>query len=89
MLDAETQRRASNGDRARLETGLVEHLKTLNAALEPHEALAFVAVVRDPWQVSNGLMTPTMKIKRAAIERAYEGELDGWYGAERPVLWQR
>jgi long-chain acyl-CoA synthetase len=45
-------------------------------------------VVRDQWQVSNGLLTPTLKIKRAAIEKAYEGELDGWYAAKKAVVWQ-
>jgi long-subunit acyl-CoA synthetase (AMP-forming) len=88
MLDAETLRRAGNGGRAQLETGLAQHVKALNADLEPHEELAFVVVVRDQWQVSNGFLTPTLKIKRAAIEKAYEGELDRWYAAKRSVLWQ-
>jgi long-chain acyl-CoA synthetase len=88
MLDAETLRRAGNGGRAQLEAALAQHVKALNAGLEPHEELAFVAVVRDQWQVSNGFLTPTLKIKRAVIEKAYEGELDRWYAAKRSVLWQ-
>jgi long-subunit acyl-CoA synthetase (AMP-forming) len=92
MLDAATQARAlagtGNGERAQLEAALKEHLCALNRGLEPHEELAFVAVVRDQWQVSNGFLTPTLKIKRAVIEKTYEGELDRWYAAKRSVVWQ-
>jgi long-chain acyl-CoA synthetase len=91
MLDAATQARLREGGaeaRAQLEAGLAQQLAAVNGELEAHEQLAFVAVVRDQWGVSNGFLTPTLKIKRAAIEKAYDGELDGWYGAKQGVVWQ-
>jgi hypothetical protein len=34
------------------------------------------------------MLTPTMKIKRAKIEKMLEPELDRWYGDKQKVLWQ-
>ncbi len=74
--------------RAMVEAALARHLDAINAELEPHETLAFLAVVHDEWQIENGFLTPSLKIRRAAIERAYEPHLDGWYAARRAVVWQ-
>ncbi|MDZ7790650.1 MAG: AMP-binding protein [Xanthomonadales bacterium] len=46
-------------------------LDRINAELEPHERLAQLFVVAEPWEVDNGLLTPTLKIKRDAIETKY------------------
>jgi long-chain acyl-CoA synthetase len=88
MLGEEARKRASNGDRAAIEASLAEHVRAVNAQLESHEVLAFAAVVRDVWQSENGFLTPTLKIKRAEIERAYEASLDTWYGTDAPIVWQ-
>ncbi len=74
--------------REEVEASLREHLQHVNAQLEPHETLAFAAVVRDVWLPDNGFLTPTMKIKRSVIESTYENDLDGWYAAKSPIVWQ-
>ena len=76
------------GNREELSAGLAAHLETVNAKLESHEKLAFCVVVAEPWLPDNGLLTPTMKIKRGEIERHYEPNVDGWYSDGRPLLWQ-
>ncbi|HEY5925639.1 MAG TPA: AMP-binding protein [Kofleriaceae bacterium] len=88
MLGEDARKRAANGDRTAIEASLAAHLTAVNAQLESHETLAFAAVVRDVWQPDNGFLTPTLKIKRAEIERAYEASLDGWYETKQPVVWQ-
>jgi len=87
MLGLEARKGAAAA-RAELETALAGHLRAINAELEPHETLAFLAVVHDEWQIENGFLTPSLKIRRAAIEREYEPHLDGWYAAGRDVVWQ-
>lgn len=87
MLGPDARKKASS-ERQVLESALQQHLETINAELEDHEKLAFVSVVRDEWQVENGFLTPSMKIRRMAIEKAYEPHLDAWYKASRPVVWQ-
>jgi long-subunit acyl-CoA synthetase (AMP-forming) len=87
MLGPEARKKAQGG-RGDVENALKQHLETINAELEDHEKLAFVSVVRDEWQVENGFLTPSLKIRRMAIEKAYEPHLDAWYQASRPVVWQ-
>jgi long-subunit acyl-CoA synthetase (AMP-forming) len=88
MLGADARQKAAGGGRAEVEASLEAHLRAVNADLDPHEQLAFLAIVRDHWQVENGFLTPTLKIKRAVVEKAYERELDGWYAAGKAVVWQ-
>ena len=38
-----------------------------------------VAVQAQPWTVENGLLTPTMKLKRAKVTEAYKKELEALY----------
>ena len=69
-------------------SSLGAHLEGVNAALDPHERLQFLAVVRDEWLIENGFLTPTMKIKRNVVEETYAPLNDGWYAAGSPVVWQ-
>ncbi|SEB00434.1 AMP-binding protein [Rubrimonas cliftonensis] len=51
--------------------GLAETLKKTNSRLEAHERLSHIIVARDPWTIENGLLTPTLKLKRNLIEKKY------------------
>jgi long-chain acyl-CoA synthetase len=66
---------------------LEAHLDRTNAALDPHEHLEKVVVARDPWTIENGMLTPTMKVKRAAIEARYAAQVDAWYAGKARILW--
>lgn len=43
----------------------------MNASLDSHARIACALIVKDEWSSANGLVTHTMKIKRAAIEQRY------------------
>ncbi len=63
-------------------------LAEVNSQVEGYEEMQFLAIVRDPWQVENDFLTPTLKIKRNVIEDAYEPLLDQWYDSRQKVIWQ-
>ena len=89
MLSAEARKEAEDASRrAALEQSLAEHLRHVNAMLDAHEQMDFLAVVRDSWGVDNGFVTPTMKVKRNVIESTYGRQLDAWYAQRQPVVWQ-
>jgi long-chain acyl-CoA synthetase len=69
-----------------LETGLKELLTNVNQSLDAHEKLDKVIVVCDEWTVENGLLTPTMKIKRREIEKRYSSQYDEWYQQKKVVV---
>ena len=46
-----------------------------------------IVVAHQPWSIEEGLLTPTMKIRRSSIEAAVAGQVDSWYSAGRTVQW--
>jgi long-chain acyl-CoA synthetase len=73
--------------RAQTDAQLAQLLADVNASLASHEHLQFLVVTPEPWSIENGLLTPTMKIKRARIEAAVAPHVDTWYAAQGPVVW--
>ena len=63
------------------------HMEAVNAALDPHEQLEKIIVAGEEWTVDNGLLTPTMKLKRSAIESRYESKVEAWYATRDRVVW--
>ena len=75
-------------ERERFEGELTTLLDTVNKEVEGFERLQFLVVVKEPWQIENGFLTPTMKIKRSKIEDNYSPNNDAWYAAGKRVVWE-
>ncbi|WP_165854990.1 AMP-binding protein [Marinobacter sp. JSM 1782161] len=89
MLSEEAHRKtADDAFRMQLETSFKSLLDEVNGAVDPHERLKFIAVVRDEWSIENNFLTPTLKLKRNVVEDAYKVEADRWYDEKQPVIWQ-
>ena len=63
-------------------------LAGINAKLPTHERVAKLVLTNDAWTIENGLLTPTLKLKRQPMEQRYGALLEGV--ADRPgvVVWQ-
>jgi len=79
------QRATSEAERAALMAELTKHLDDVNARLDPHEQLDTLVLIKTPWTVDNGFITPTFKVKRNRIEEAYAGKFDAWAGKRAKV----
>jgi long-chain acyl-CoA synthetase len=89
LLAPEARERCS--DRAAklaLEDSLKRELEAVNAQLDAHERVAFIAIAEGPWTVATGVVTPTLKIKRAVIEARYQSLFDEWQREKTPVIWE-
>jgi long-chain acyl-CoA synthetase len=84
MLDTEAARSA----RASVQQALEALLARVNAALEAHEQLDCLVVVAQPWTMENGLLTPTLKIRRNLIEERYAPRLARWAETRSCVIWE-
>lgn len=67
---------------------LKELLQDINSTLEHHEQLARVIVCKEEWTIQNGLLTPTLKIKRKSIDAQYSERYYDWFKAEEPVVFE-
>ncbi len=75
-------------ERERFENELNTLLDSVNKEVEAFERLGFLVVVKDPWAIENGFLTPTMKIKRSKIEDNYGPLTEGWYGEGKRIIWE-
>lgn len=62
-------------------------LDRVNQQLDDHEKLECLVVVDEPWSIKNGLLTPTLKIRRDLIEARYAAAIPTWYEKRTPVIW--
>jgi long-subunit acyl-CoA synthetase (AMP-forming) len=88
VLSAVGQQDAGGAARAGLHSSLEKLLEEVNGALDKHERLRRLVVVKDSWAVENGFLTPTLKIKRNVIEAAYGECFEEWSERSEAVLWQ-
>ncbi len=89
LLSVEARRRCTMPDAWKvLEQSLRSQLEQVNSKLDPHERVQFIAIADGPWTVSNGLVTPTLKIKRTVLEDHYQTLVDNWERTNCPVVWE-
>ena len=62
----------SEWPREKLRQDLEHTINSVNETLESHEKLSHILVSNDDWTTDNGLLTPTLKIKRDQIEKKFE-----------------
>ncbi len=79
---------AQKEPRELVEAALRISLDAVNAGLSGFERLKSLIVLQEPWSVENGILTPTMKIRRDVLARRYEGLLNDWYQREESIIWE-
>jgi len=73
-------------ERAEAKAALEALLNEVNAELPPYERVAQIFVTRDDWAIDNGLLTPTMKLKRRPLEERYRPEAERFLGKASVVF---
>ena len=67
-------------------SSLEKTLEVVNPKLEKHEKIHNIIIVKEEWTIENNLLTPTMKIKRNAIEKIYKSNYVAWYEGDRVAV---
>ena len=70
-----------------VEAELATQIANMNKGLERHEHIRMAVIVPEVWTIQNGLITPSMKIKRHAIKKLYASRYNEWANSDRPVVW--
>jgi long-chain acyl-CoA synthetase len=70
-----------------LQNSLSKTLHIVNKKLEKHQKLDHIIVLKEEWSVENNLLTPTLKIKRADIEKRFEHFIE--MEIEEKIYWDK
>jgi long-chain acyl-CoA synthetase len=71
-----------------LKESLKRTLEIVNQSLESFEHVKAAVIMRDDWTVENGLMTPSLKIKRNELEKLHLQKYPKWYQEDDVVVWE-
>jgi long-chain acyl-CoA synthetase len=69
-----------------LGSDLSDYLDQVNSKLDHHERLSKMVICQEECSIPNGLLTPTLKIKRKSIESYYGNNYDEWLKEEKKVI---
>ncbi len=87
LAEALRPRLAEPGVRAEVQATMEALLRSVNEGLADYAQLRMLVIVREPWSVENGCLTPTMKIKRSHIESLIAPQVEHWYADGHKVQW--
>ncbi len=69
-----------------VEEELRGEVERMNDSLEKHEHLSKVVILPEPWTIENGLLTPSMKIKRFELEKRFQEKINEWAAGNQLVV---
>jgi long-chain acyl-CoA synthetase len=67
---------------------IARSLEQVNQALESYERIKAAVILRDDWTIENGLMTPSLKVKRNEVEKIHLSKYPQWYSENKMVVWE-
>jgi len=77
-----------NKNKEELNKCLIKAIKEINPILEKHEKIAKAVIMKEDWTVENGLMTPTLKVKRNQVEKIHMPMYKSWFDSEEEVIYE-
>ncbi len=75
-------------DNADVEKRFKEDLARVNGELANYEKVSTVIVTKDEWGVENSLLTPTLKLRRGAIQDKWGDQMEEWCDCADHVVWE-
>jgi long-chain acyl-CoA synthetase len=67
---------------------LAASVEEVNPTVEHYEHVKKVVIMKEEWSINNGMMTPTMKVKRNEVEKIKVPHYPEWYAKEGIVVWE-
>lgn len=74
--------------RTAIEQSLSTLLEKINPTIEKYEQIAKAVIMKENWTIENGLLTPTLKVKRSQIEKIHQPYYAQWFHTAGTVIWE-
>jgi long-chain acyl-CoA synthetase len=74
--------------REELNKSLIDSVHQLNQTIESYERIEKIVIMKEDWTVDNGLLTPTLKVKRNQVEKIHMPMYKSWFDMEEKVIYE-
>ena len=75
-------------DKDTIEKSLEQAIQEVNAELAAYQKISTIVINKDAWSENNGLLTPTLKIRRGQIDDFYSNHYLNWHEHDSKVIWE-
>lgn len=75
-------------DKTKLEESILETIDAVNPTLMSHEKVVKAIVMKEQWTVDNGLMTPSMKVRRVRVESIHQDMYLTWFQMDERFIFE-
>ena len=69
-----------------IQSSLLQTLNHINERLQGYQVIRKIICIKEEWSLDNGILTPTMKIKRNVIHESYKSKYQEWYDHKDIIL---
>jgi len=77
-----------NASKEEIKEYFEKEVEEINTKVYAYEGIKKVVIVRDDWTVKNGLLSPTLKMRRSKLENKYQHYLEDWYKQKSFIIWE-
>ena len=77
-----------NTSREDISKMLTDRLSEVNSDLVNYKKISTLIIVKDEWTQQNGIVGPTQKLKRGAIEDKYSKDYLNWHNSNEEVIFE-
>ncbi len=79
---------AQGKEREAMEESILRTLDEVNPTLKAHEKIAKAVIMKEQWTVDNGLMTPSLKVRRPRVEAIHQDMYKSWFNSEERLIFE-
>ena len=77
---------SANLNEEQIKSSLVKTLNKTNDQLQRYQTIHKIVCIKEGWSMENGLLTPTLKIKRNVVHETYNKRYEDWYNNEDKII---
>ena len=79
---------ANSIDKDTLKQHLSNKLESVNKDQVSHRKVSTIVIMKEAWTPDNGILTPTMKIKRVKIDEKFMSKYNEWHENSEAIIWE-